>query len=534
MHDEPIAAVDAVRRGKLECTIRTSARGTDIEGTLCKVETDTQIILGRVGRIDLSNQMHDDPAFKTLIMANGHLPYFSGNADIEQTEIEIVSCINKKTRQIEPKKANPRSGTAVFRVDAEIISEFIPEKQYFMNIGTLPTDNTVHLSIINRHYGIEIDKGGFAEAKHRGYFGRNGSGKTVAALTHLAGRLVQHTQLGCFIPDTAGDISLSDTHSRGDYAFSFRELLDRGARSPEIIEIGNVRLQSGMTLEYLLIDFFMHILSAKRDNLEMLAHYTRLANFSERIENIDDVSVDELLQSAAEFAPKCWSKTLGQQKAEELLSFVGSPYAHDEYENTVRKFFKGQHNINSLITRFLNDGEIIILQMYSLEDKDKEFVMHEIFNNLTWQTENAFKKKNGQMVNAEIVLDEAPRWVPQSSRERIPSLIRDAAKNTRKYGLSWTFIGQRPANVDNDVISQLHTVWLGRGLGVGADRDHMERDLGRVGLEEYDRLNAQGGFFWMGVGDEINLGVGTSYISTMSYSGDATNKIIAMNPHIWR
>jgi hypothetical protein len=539
MDEQPVAAIDAVRKGKFECTIRTSARSTDVEGALCRIETDTQIILGRIGRVDLTNPMHEDTSFKPLIMEKGSLLYFSGNADVEQTTVEIISCMNKATGKIESKKANPPSGTPVHRATHEVMVQFVPEQKYLMYIGALPTDSMVHMSVRNRHYGPDQDDnqndfGGFGEAKHRGYFGRNGSGKTVMALTQLAGRLVQHPQLGCFIPDTAGDISLIDAHEKGIFQFSFKRLLERGGRRVKDINISDVRLESRDTLHDLLTKFFEDDLRiGANENCKTLAHRTALQLFEAKVD-IDSVGLDDLLEAAAVHAVTCWTGNTGKQKAEGLRGYVNNKFATGAYEKTVRRFFLGSHKMNDLIGSFLNDGEIIILQLHTLNDEAKEFVMYEIFQNLTWQTENAFKKNNGQMVNSEIVLDEAPRWVGQGNRDRIANRIRDAAKNTRKYGLSWTFIGQRPANVDNDVISQMHSIWFGRGLGVGADRDHMERELGSVGLEEYDRLNTQGGFFWMGVGDEINLGVGTSYISVMSYGGDATERIINMNPHIWR
>ena len=539
MSDEPVATIDAVKKGKFECTIRTSARSTDIEGTLCQIETESQIILGRIGRVDLSNPMHDDMSFKPLIMEKGSLQYFSGNADIEQTTVEIISCMNKETSRIESKKANPPSGTPVHRATHDVMAQFVPEKKYFMYVGTLPTDSSVHMSVRNRHYGADVDDnyedtGGFGEAKHRGYFGRNGSGKTVMALTQLAGRLVQHTQLGCLIPDTAGDISLVDSHNKGNFQFSFIRLLESGGRRVQEIEIGNVRLESRDTLIALLTKYFTNDLKiGKKENCETLASRTVLGLFRGEVD-IDSVSLDDLLEMAATLAPQCWSAATGNQKATALRTYQNNDFAQGEYEDTVRQFFIGEHGINDLIWSFLNAGEIIILQLHTLDQEAKEFVMYEIFQSLTWRTENAYKRNNGQMVNSEIVLDEAPRWVGQGSHDRIAGRIRDAAKNTRKYGLSWTFIGQRPANVDNDVISQMHTLWFGRGLGVGADRNHMERELGSVGLEEYDRLNTQGGFFWMGVGDEINLGVGTSYISVMSYGGNSNNRIMEMNEHIWR
>lgn len=231
----------------------------------------------------------------------------------------------------------------------------------------------------------------------------------------------------------------------------------------------------------------------------------------------------------------CWSGNTGQQKAERILELLNEnrAYIEDRYQNRVRQFFVGPQTLTQINYEVLNNGGRYLLKLDSLSPSDQEFVMYELFRNLRYQTEAAYKRKKSN-VNAEIVLDEAPRWVAQGSTDRIANMLKDAVKITRAYGLSWTFIGQRIANLDKDIFSQMHTKWFGRGLGTGVDRTHMETELGKSGLDTYDTLNYQGGYFWLGVGDEVNLGVGTAHISIMSYGHNATDQLISMNRHIWR
>ena len=50
--------------------------------------------------------------------------------------------------------------------------------------------------------------------------------------------------MGCYIPDTEGDITKGGSHSKGDFIFNFNELLAEGGRVAEQISIDEIRLTS--------------------------------------------------------------------------------------------------------------------------------------------------------------------------------------------------------------------------------------------------------------------------------------------------
>jgi DNA helicase HerA-like ATPase len=159
--------------------------------------------------------------------------------------------------------------------------------------------------------------------------------------------------------------------------------------------------------------------------------------------------------------------------------------------------------------------------------------MLEIFKNLKWIVDDRFKRRN-EMVNALVVLDEAPRWVPQFDEAPVSEHILDAIRTTRKQGLGWTFISQRLASIHKDILSESHTKWFGRNLGTGADAAHLLEALGKAGMQVYESLSHQGGYYWLIVGLDVNLGVGKTFMSLVTPGGNATEAIIAANPHIWR
>jgi hypothetical protein len=549
VNQRPIAVINSVRDGRFESAIRTDARGTELQGTLCKVQINggenDQTALCRIGQVDLTNPLHTNPAYLPLIMDRGRIPMFSGDADIETTTLELVACIDRKTGKIAARRSNPPSGTAVFHVLPEDISLFQNEKGRYMSVGHLPNRPSIPMTIVNRHYGDMTDKndrdlGGYGEARHRCVCGQNGSGKTVYTLMMVAGRLVAFPQMGLFCPDTAGDISRDERHSRGDFKFSFLELLRRGGRNFEVVSINDVRLEDTGAFKRCLTPVLLKAFSMTSDKAEDLAGKVVGTLFDEDKIDVSKLAFENVLKAIAERIGECYSTPrVMAEKVEKANGFLDdkklSRDFERKYEEKVLRFFTGTRTVSGLINSFLNDGAIIILQLHQIPEEHKPFVMYEIFKTIKRTTERKFKGQEGGTVNAEILLDEAPRWIPQSDKsDETAAIIKDGFNTTRKYGLSWTIVSQRIADIDKGVYSQCHTKWFGRNLGVGVDRKHMEDALGPIGISTYDSLQYQGGYFWLGVGSEVNLGTGNAHMSVMTFGGNATEAIIQANPHIWR
>lgn len=77
--------------------------------------------------------------------------------------------------------------------------------------------------------------------------------------------------------------------------------------------------------------------------------------------------------------------------------------------------------------------------------------------------------------------------------------------------------------------------WFGGGLGVGADSNHLETFLGKAGIRDYQELQRQPDrYFWVGIGQDMNLGYDETYVAVSPFSGDATRALIEANPHIWK
>lgn len=542
-----IAVINAVKAGQFECTILANARGSDIQGAYCLVPIENisapQDVLCRVGYVDLINPIHENISFAPIIMARGSVPHFSGDADIEKTQLEQVSVIDRETGDRVARRANPPSGTRVRMLNAGELVRFENERVYRAVIGTAPHDADLPVSVINRHYGPATDDytrediGGWGEAHHETFFGQNGSGKTVHALARIAARLVAHPQMGFFCPDTAGDISQRGRHNRGKFRFDFYDLMERGGCKVELIDIRGIALESEYAYRECLAPLLTrHYFGMTSEKANELARRVSSSLLSEKTKP-GSVEPAAVMDAVVEHIGACYAKSSRADKEEEAVSVKETAGLRrrfeSDYEKDVRSLFTGRYPLRELMKRFLDKGARIVLQMHTgIKDKQQDMVMREIFSLMKREAEKTFHA--GKQVNAMVLLDEGPRWVAQGTDSAIANHIKDAFNTTRKYGLGWSIISQRLATIDKNVIAQSHTKWFGRGLNNDTDRRHMIDEIGKNGWQTYETLSGHGGYFWIGVGQDANVGTESTYFSLRPFGGDSTEAIIKANPHIWR
>ena len=78
-----------------------------------------------------------------------------------------------------------------------------------------------------------------------------------------------------------------------------------------------------------------------------------------------------------------------------------------------------------------------------------------------------------ESANVLVMLDEAARLAPSGSlnsgseAETLRSTLRNAVRETRKYGIGWFFISQTLGGIDNEILQQLRTLFFGFGLALG-------------------------------------------------------------------
>jgi len=106
-------------------------------------------------------------------------------------------------------------------------------------------------------------------------------------------------------------------------------------------------------------------------------------------------------------------------------------------------------------------------------DKIQALVIKRLLDGVNTVAERLFKE--GRYANALVVIDEAHRLAPRFSPEgdetgkRVRSLLIDAARTTRKYGLGWMFISQTLSSLHSEILQQLRISFFGFGLALGTE-----------------------------------------------------------------
>jgi len=538
-----IATLDGVKDGLIYCTILHEARGTPLTGQYVALPVELNLIVGRMGPINLSNPIHDDPAFKPYLMVHGRVEQWSREVDIEQSTIQIIGTVDAKNVKI-PQQAWPSTGTLIALADSDHLTRLYNEKdeRYRLALGHIPNTPEILATIINRNFG-RVEDGGYGEARLYAVYGQTGSGKTVFALMLIAGKLCAHPQMGLLMPDTAGDLSDATRHDRGDFHWNYLEVCQAAGIKVEVLNVQDICMTDRATLADLLVfPFHRHIGNMRDDIAYRLGELVSEEIFGEKDVTIAELTSERVLDAVGVHIGSCYAGGGNTQKAklQEVAQLQTQPARRRAFERDferVRQFFDGRERMGDLVQSILEHGRKVVIRMDSryLREKEQVYVMRELMEHLTQHAQRRYTQ--GQQNNALVVLDEGTRWVPEArvdDTNETRSVVNRAYRETRKYGVGWMVIAQRIAEVAKTVLTQSQMVWFGRGLGSGTDRRHLEEVLLKEGLETYDRLELQGGFFWVGKGQENNLGTEGNFTTVHPFGGDATAALIAANPAIFR
>lgn len=117
----------------------------------------------------------------------------------------------------------------------------------------------------------------------------------------------------------------------------------------------------------------------------------------------------------------------------------------------------------------MNDDKTSVMMTRLLGNNDvKTVILKNIFTEMTSIAEEAFSM--GGNLNTEILFDEAMRFAMppnQAGSEDAQEFTNDLAeyaRDTRKFGIGWTYILQTPTGLNIDIFKQLTNIYVGWGL----------------------------------------------------------------------
>jgi hypothetical protein len=118
-------------------------------------------------------------------------------------------------------------------------------------------------------------------------------------------------------------------------------------------------------------------------------------------------------------------------------------------------------------------------------DKIQALVIKRLLAGLTDIAEDFYKE--GGSLNTLVVIDEAHRLASRELQREddaalgVRSVLVDAARTTRKYGLGWLFISQTLSSLHTEILQQLRIWFFGFGLALGQEFQALKQLVGSSG-----------------------------------------------------
>jgi len=456
--------------------------------------------VGQIVGIELRNRWHEDATFRNLIKRTGEIPPITSRQDTRTAQLAIGATFKSNFNHgYEPALLGmvPPTGTRVAQVDQQLIDSLLAiyqEKKEIFYLGNAYA-NDVRYPMWFKHFGS--GERGAGEAYHTGVFGKTGSGKSGLAKMILLG-YARHPELGILIIDPQGEFSqeLSGT-TVGQQELPVKDTLDGLGRSVEVYRIQDLQLDEWDLFEELLVALRfteqLGIPAASGDNSRKAAEVIR--NALEGQYKLDSLLSSDVLRAALEAVTEQRNALhiySTPSRANQLVGHVGeyldsqdrfSELHQNQWQPLAQLFSRGRGRrslygvVRDLATTSANGSSVVSIDLS--EQGNRRFWSENLQKRLIKKLlDSLVRYATGELglqdaANVLVMLDEAGRLAPSgrldtgSEAELLRSTLRNAVRETRKYGIGWFFISQTLGGIDNEILQMLRTLFFGFGLALG-------------------------------------------------------------------
>lgn len=544
-------SIGSTRSRKFYGVVRTNSIGQELLGKLGFIsfkvgnESEQEVkVLCQITAVDRRNTIHEDPSFGPVIANQGKIPYLSGIGDYEESIAKpIAQLVDGQQAAL---RANPPSGTPIISLDDQSVSEeensqkvfnsfASVESQYLRYAGNL-VDESIKVPFICKSFNPEHEHG-WGEARHAGFFGRSGSGKTHAAKIMLAINLISSHTAGAFIPDAKGDFVKPSQQD-----LDIKSILENNGRPVDTIKLEDLKLDKVKQFQELLIqeDIQKEMLNASADKFSSILE-AALGYFSDRNHKLivngkngkEAITLDRMLENFNSKINLYYSSSKREieKRVEQAkdLQVSNRLKLEDKFNEVIKRFQQGQE-IEQVVTQVLQEGKVYFFDAPNYDTKMNRFILELLYKKFRSRASQLFY--SGKYSNAIVYVDEANRFIPQNPREEQKELARelvDGIKTTRQYGLAWWFSDQRPAAINKDAFTQLGTYFFGKGMTAPADRDNMESVIGKEGVQIYEYVMATSNKSFIASGQFVGLGGEDSVTVPIDFFGKWKDMIESNN-----
>ena len=478
-------------------------------------DTSPHYALGQITEVQLRNIWHEDPTMRSLIRQRGRVDAVSERQDTHLGQM-VVSAVFREggAAGYEPSILGtvPATGTPIHLVSDPVLDELLrPYRDQIFYLGHV-YGSRPRLPLWFKHFDRGPD--GAGEAYHLGIFGKTGSGKSVLAKMILLA-YARYARMALLVIDPQGEFArdMKKGGANGEFALPVGDVARKLGKRPVVLTVRNLVLDRWELFEKILFEslFFERLTVPKGENRELACGI-----LADKLQKAS-VTLKDLHQRAS--FDRAW-RLLQDEKVQRVFYRTETSRArfndalHDanpdeffrDYWSPVAELFRedraGAKSINKALAWLLSltneDGSprdnrpILVIDLSREQaqglfwnDLIQSLVIKRLLDGVS-QTAEHFYKEN-RSLNALVVIDEAHRLAPRElpsdgdAARGVRSVLIDAARTTRKYGLGWLFISQTLSSLHPEILQQLRIFFFGFGLGLGQEFQSLRQLVGFSG-----------------------------------------------------
>lgn len=523
------------------------AADTRLVGSLVKFMTVQDgielCVTGQITSLSMFNKWHQNDVMRNIIKANGSVPHLSGRQDVRSATLAPGAVFgrgqNDDSWGFQILGTLPPTGTHVERLAQEMLEELVEDqKDNLFYLGRAYGDDLVRLPMYFKHFG-DPRTGGQGEAYHTLIAGKTGSGKSTVAKMALS-CYARHDDMAILIVDPKGEFADEiSNYQVGASGLQFANILKGLKRKVQRFGITQVRLEGYELFEDIVlslgIDTALNIRGAD-NKLEMATAFTEIIRHPESGMTLDSLrdegTFEKILRTMGDdYAKRIYKGEEGQEALrEEIDRILDNPLhrAWAAWEFVAFLFSKegNRQTIGSIVQQIMasekGDRPLVVLDLsvsgnrrdlYDLgsqfqairdADAERDLFTDSLQKKIIYRIVSAMRRlcetivsermRNGDKrnVNTLVLFEEAHRFAPKSvasdddDGKKLKSKLVEAVRETRKYGLGWTFIDQTIGGLDKEIIQQVRCFYVGYGLSMGEElqavREIVGGDQGDVAL----------------------------------------------------
>jgi hypothetical protein len=472
-------------------------------------DTSAHYALGQITEIQLRNIWHEDPTMRSLIRQRGRVDAVSERQDTHLGQM-VISAVFRKggAAGYEPSILGtvPATGTPIHLVTDPVLDELLrPYREQVFYLGHV-YGSKPRLPLWFKHFDRGPD--GAGEAYHLGIFGKTGSGKSVLAKMILLA-YARYPKMALLVIDPQGEFA-RDMRPGGpaaEFPLPLESLLRSPGKETFVLTVRKLVLDRWELFKQILAEsrFFRELQVMTQDKV-----ITACDQFTEAMRKSSGITLADLYKR--EVFNKAWT-LLKQDKlrnkiyaregaaAERFEDAVNEANADEIYAEVwlpVARLFQedyagGRRNVEDALKWLLDTSKprrpVLIVdvskeQAHGLlwNDTIQSLVIKRLLEGVGNTAEAMYK--DGQSLNALVVIDEAHRLAPRElptdndAARGVRGVLIDAARTTRKFGLGWLFISQTLSSLHPEILQQLRIFFFGFGLALGQEYHSLSQLVG--------------------------------------------------------